>query len=273
MNVFQIDILKSFGGRSSRFHWRNSHFVAAPIAINSPELREAVSALVACERPAHYQDVHFMYAHAKGLTIYGQPAPSDDFVTIQLQDRGARVLNGELMPLEIVLEIQRDCETGRSGALSLRGCLSRDDVVNTADNTFELASLLPFDGAGEGSPTIIDRLNNYAGPGTLCIPEKKGLIYHSYRNVVKHRIGGVGIRQTTARRRTIQSADVNVHQRGLNQIAKDVRRLKKTARNGVLSPATVGLIADLIADGLSIYNALTPAKRALVILPELIALV
>jgi hypothetical protein len=271
MNVFKVDIYKSFGGRSNRGNWMNTHYFAAPLAINSPEVRANAMALVNAEASAHYSQVFFMRAHISAVSVFGLPDPTDNFVTIQLQNRGQRVLQGELSPQEIVLEIQRDCETGRSGALSYRGCLAESDIVTSADNSYQISAPAAFDGLGTNSLTIIDMLNAGLPNGTLCIPEREGLLFKSYRNVVLHRLGGVGIRQTSRRTRSIEAEEVRIAQRKINQT---YRRLMSFLNGRDVSLATLGAdlatVNELITVVLNVIALMTPIGRAKLLVPAVL---
>ncbi len=267
--VFKVEIFKSFGGRSNRGNWSNTHFLNTENDLNSEEIRADVAFLVAAEQRAHFDAVHFMRAHVTQVSIFGLAPVDDNFVTINLGQKGLRVAIQEfLLPREVVLEISRECETGRSGSMSYRGCLASNDVESTEDNSYELTLPEVFYGPPGNLMTICSALDVGPPNSQLCMPEKKGLIFKSYRLIKEYRLVGVGIRQATRRTTSIKQDEAALAQRKLNEQSNALQDfLQGRGLNAAELLEDLGTVNSIIQTCLDIYMALSPLTRAKVLWP------
>ncbi len=261
MGIFAFKIFKSFGGRSNRGAWSNLYNIVSDLAIDHPSLRETAEYIVGAEKLAHYDAVHFMRCHIKQVAENYTNRPANRFVTIELDGTGARALNQDLLPPQICVEIKRDAVEGRSGAMLLRGCLTANDVQSSNDASYVLATPQIFSGGSALSDSFLTRLNGDLPEGRFVMPNPPAITVQTSRDVVRHRLGGVAIVQTTKRRRSISSDRVRVAQRQLD----DARaRLLRLAGDGLVSGISGNRLATawtIVQGALEVVEAL-PALEA-----------
>jgi hypothetical protein len=251
----------------------NTHHISSNYAVTSDEMRANVNALVHAEALGHYDEVKFMRAHVSRVRNAIGESFAKDFLTVELDNKGARVLgNGELAPLEIVLEIKRDTVGGRPGVNFYRGCLAAGDLVNTADNTYTLFNKLVFDGAGDNSETLVDVLNRGIPNGLIVLPTVGHNPVDLYRAVYKHRVGGVGFRQANRRYKTVKSAEVALAKREANKLTREAYKVLGDGSLGnllALAFENRALLKELFSAFKLVRAGLPLAERAAVALPPI----
>jgi hypothetical protein len=272
MSIWEIKVEKSFSGRSNRLKWSNLYHVESAIVdIEAPVLRQTIEAIVAAERSAHLDSVYFLKAFMRQRADNVINRPANQFVSVVLDGVGDREATTPAIPVEVALAISRETESGRSGTMLYRGCLMQSEVNVGADNSYTLVSAAPFVTGGVGSDTVIEKLNGDLPGGSFCIPNKAALTVQTARTVIRHRVAGVVIVQTTRNRNSVESDEIRTAQRQINSLSSRLTQLIRRAGTELLTGDFLALAIDLAQAAFAIYNALPVSKRAAVKMPRRLA--
>ncbi len=273
MPIYQIDIIKSLGGRGARDQWRNTYFVRAAAAIDDPILRDVALAIAQAEAAAHLSEVDILRAVIKQKAENALNRPADTFVSMALDLHGLRAVVGvttganggaevvnPMLPLEHCLEITRGAATGYNGRLLYRGCLLIDDVHTSRSNNFALKDPTVFSSLGSSGSVLVNLLNSplpdnavFVLPDMANVPgDPLSYFVETSRDVISHAVAGVVTISRTRRRTKAERVAISTAQREINDFA---RKAKKLIGNGT--------VADLAGELLVAYNTYKVAANAI----------
>lgn len=197
--TFSVHIFKALTLNPS-YVWCNSYELNC-VASESwrTDLMTAAGKLVDFEQALHFDDVTFKKVVVSTWEPDGTPYNPNAFTTEALTIRGSRVSGsgGQLMPLTIVLNVQRSVMSGKVGRIAYRGCLIESDV--------ESPSGTPIATDRAGMITRIDNAKVAHLLDMISAPESYQLVLvdklGNVREVSDVRYGNLSSHKTSRRRK------------------------------------------------------------------------
>jgi len=242
MNVYQVQVYKSFNGRGgTESQWTNKYNFTSADEITGASITAAVTRIVAWEKSFHSNIVHFMRAV---VTLVGDddgPAPKGIVRVIDQVGTGAlAIAYGNIEPLNMVLNIRFQTGNTKGKSNSYRGALDEAAINPDSSGKPGLShdqGSHPLYGAA-GQATLIGA----GGPTPLVvISKKKADPAPTVNGVTSIGVQGAGFRDRRVRRKPKNVTDDGSFVDTMIEVAK------------VLGPALIFLLTK--------GKSLTPAQR------------
>lgn len=198
--MFRITILKSLLANPGEV-WANTYEVRAEGAqTNSVMLRACGDKLVSWEKEMHLNTVQFNRM-VMSTWIAEEGYEPSGFVSVDLDGVGERAVQGEALPLEVVLKVRREVAYGRYGNVFLRGVLCEGDV-SAPSGVYKITNAATWD--NEVTSVTAEHLSDYIGEGAtasyhlvMAGKNQQGMVHT--REIVSLKNGGVGLAKVSRR--------------------------------------------------------------------------
>lgn len=268
--IYKVSINYSFDGRSVRNNHSTSFFVQTALEANSPSIRDMIVALHDRLKPRLLDTVHFMDGVATHVLNDDHTVGSGRYRRVEFNDAGTRATVGDRAPAELCLILNREVDEGRGGEIQLRGALLETDLDRLEDGSVRLADPAALGVGADGNDAFLDALAAPLPTGYQVMPRSISEQIYPAKRVLAFTYGGLRNIQLGRIRRSIETDEVKLAQRKLNQFNNRIKRLVRQTRDGVLSGELLVQAISIFDMALAFLNGLSALVRGALKIPPLL---